>query len=68
MYLDEVEMSDIYLGLSVNRYGYADAKGVSPAEREYDRADDLHKARQLFIKSIDEEHRHPKESALIQKV
>ena len=68
VYLGEVEMSDIYLGLYGNRYGYEDAEGVSPTEREYDRAAESHKTRLIFIKSIDEEHRHPKESALIQKV
>ena len=36
VYLSEVEMSDIYLGLYGNRYGYEDAEGVSPTEREYD--------------------------------
>ena len=68
VYLSEVEMSDIYLGLYGNIYGYEDAEGVSPTEREYDRAAELHKTRLIFIKSIDEENRHPKESALIKKV
>ncbi len=61
-------MSDIYLGLYGNKYGYEDAEGISPTEREYDRAAELHKTRLIFIKSFDEEHRHPKELALIQKV
>lgn len=68
VYLSEVEMSDIYLGLYGNKYGYEDAEGVSPTEREYDRAAELHKTRLIFIKSIDEENRHPKETALIKKV
>ena len=68
IYLGEVEMSDIYLGLYGNKYGYEDAEGISPTEREYDRAAELHKTRLIFIKSFDEEHRHPKELALIQKV
>lgn len=68
VYLSEVEMSDIYLGLYGNKYGYEDAEGFSPTEREYDRAAELHKTRLIFIKSIDEENRHPKESALIKKV
>ena len=68
VYLGEVEMSDIYLGLYGNKYGYEDAEGISPTEREYDRAAELHKTRLIFIKSFDEEHRHPKESALIHKV
>jgi predicted HTH transcriptional regulator len=68
VYLGEVAMSDIYMGLYGNRYGYEDAEGVSPTEREYDRAAELHKTRLIYIKSIDEEHRHPKEAALIKKV
>ena len=68
VYLSEVEMSDIYLGLYGNKYGYEDAEGVSPTEREYDRAAELHKTRLIFIKSLNEEERHPKESALIKKV
>ena len=68
VYLNEVEMCDIYLGLYGNKYGYEDAEGVSPTEREYDRAAELHKSRLIFIKSVGEEERHPKESALIQKV
>ena len=35
---------------------------------EYDRAAALHKTRLIFIKSIDEDHRHPKEVSLIKKV
>lgn len=58
VYLNEVEMADIYLGLYGNNYGYEDEEGVSPTEREYDRAAELHKTRLVFIKSIDEEHRH----------
>lgn len=34
VYLREVEMSDIYLGLYGNKYGYEDSEGVSPTERE----------------------------------
>lgn len=68
VYLGEVEISDIYLGLYGNKYGYEDADGVSPTEREYDRAAELHKTRLIFIKSIGEANRHPKETALIKKV
>ena len=68
VYLKEVEMCDIYLGLYGNLYGYEDEEGISPTEREYDLAAKLHKSRQIFIKSIDEDRRHPKETALIRKV
>lgn len=68
VYLKEVEMSDIYLGLYGNQYGYEDSEGVSPTEREYDRAAELHKSRLIFIKSMNERDRDPKEAALIKKV
>lgn len=67
-YLKEVEMCDIYLGLYGNQYGYEDEEGISPTEREYDLAASLHKSRLIYIKSIKEEERHPKEAALIKKV
>ncbi|MBE6301730.1 MAG: DUF4062 domain-containing protein [Parabacteroides distasonis] len=68
VYLKEVEVCDIYLGLYGNLYGYEDEEGVSPTEREYDLAATLHKSRLIYIKSIGEEKRHPKETALILKV
>jgi len=68
VYLKEVELCDIYLGLYGNLYGYEDEEGISPTEREYDLAASLHKSRLIYIKSIGEEHRHPKETALIRKV
>ena len=68
VYLKEVELCDIYLGLYGNLYGYEDAEGISPTEREYDLAAELHKSRLIYIKSIDESNRHPKETAFIRKV
>lgn len=68
VYLKEVETCDIYLRLYGNLYGYEDADGISPTEHEYDLAAKLHKSRLIFIKSIDETNRHPKETALIRKV
>lgn len=68
VYLKEVELCDIYLGLYGNLYGYEDEEGISPTEREYDLAAKLHKSRLIYIKSIGEEKRHPKEIALIRKV
>jgi len=34
-------------------YGYEDKEGVSPTEREYDLAAQLHKNRLIFIKDTD---------------
>jgi predicted HTH transcriptional regulator len=68
VYLREVEQCDIYLGLLGNLYGYEDKEGISPTEREYDLASSLHKSRLIYIKSVEEEQRHKKEIAFIQKV
>lgn len=58
VYLKEVELCDIYLGLYGNLYGYEE--GISPTEREYDLAASLHQSRLIYIKSIDEEKKHSK--------
>ena len=64
-YLDEVTASDIYLGLFGERYGYEDAEGVSPTEREYDMATQHNLYRIVLIKDVPE--RHEKEQKLIRK-
>src|SRR5262245_11765264 len=38
VYLDEVDRCAIYVGLFGSEYGSQDASGVSPTEREFDRA------------------------------
>ena len=65
-YLAEAAASEIYLGLYGRDYGYEDAEGVSPTEREYDTATENNRHRIIFIKRCEE--RHPKEKAFIQKV
>ena len=35
-YLAEVADTDVYLGIFGTDYGYEDAEGISPTEREYD--------------------------------
>lgn len=64
-YLDEVASSDIYLGLYGELYGYEDAEGISPTEREYDDATQHNLYRIVLIKDVSE--RHVKEKALISK-
>lgn len=65
-YLTEASTSDIYLGLYGHDYGYEDADGISPTEREYDAATANNRHRIVFIKRCDE--RHPKEQNFIHKV
>ena len=65
VYSEGVEQSDIYLGLLGSQYGYEDAEGVSPTEREYDIATAANKSRLIFIKETDS--RYSKETAFIRK-
>ena len=67
LYLAEVERSAIYLGLFGNEYGFKDAAGISPTEREFDHATALGKERLVFVKGSDDKARHPKMRALIGK-
>lgn len=65
VYIDEVERCDIYVGLFGDSYGFEDEHGISPTEREFDRATEREKHRLVFVKSAGEGGRHPKMRALI---
>lgn len=67
LYLAEVDRCDVYLGLLGNDYGYQDRAGVSPTEREFDRAAREKKERLVFVKA-DDSRRHPKMRTLVDKV
>ena len=67
LYLDEVEQSDLYVGLLGNNYGSEDADGISPTEREFNQATDSGIHRLIFVKGTDDNLRHPKMQALIRK-
>lgn len=67
VYLAEVDRCAIYLGLFGNDYGFEDTEGLSPTEREFDRATIQGKHRLVFIKGTDNQQRHPKMQALIHK-
>jgi len=64
VYLHEVERSDIYVGLFGSEYGFEDAEGVSPTEREFKQATAAGKYRLIYVKGADIP-RHPKMAALI---
>ncbi|NLF70849.1 MAG: DUF4062 domain-containing protein [Candidatus Anammoximicrobium sp.] len=66
VYLDEVDRCDIYLGIFGSDYGYEDAAGVSPTEREFDRATAAAKERLVFVKG-DDSGRHAKMQGLVRK-
>ena len=67
LYLDEVEQSDIYVGLFGNDYGSEDADGISPTEREFDQATASGIHRLIFVKGTDDNVRQPKMQTLIRK-
>jgi ATP-dependent DNA helicase RecG len=67
LYLERVDRAAIYVGLFGNEYGSEDGEGVSPTEREFDRATRKGKLRLVFIKGGSQEVRHPKMQALIRK-
>jgi predicted HTH transcriptional regulator len=68
VYLHEVKACAIYIGLLGKEYGYENAEGISPTEREFDAAYENNKACWIFIKGNHVVERHPKELAFIEKV
>ena len=68
VYLEEVKRSKLYIGLLGAAYGYEDAEGVSPTEREYDQAKNEHIPRWIYIKGGNELARQEKEQRFIAKV
>jgi predicted HTH transcriptional regulator len=67
VYLDEVDRCHIYIGLFANEYGFEDAEGVSPTEREFDRATVTKKTRLIYVKGMDDTARLPNMQTLIRK-
>lgn len=67
VYLAEVDRCALYVGLFGQGYGVEDTEGMSPTEREFDRATTQGKARLIFVKGVDDKGRHPKMQALIRK-
>ena len=67
LYLDEVEQSDLYVGLFGNDYGSEDEDGILPTEREFDQATVSGIHRLIFVKGTNDNDRHPKMQTLIRK-
>ena len=65
VYLEEVERSEVYVGLFANEYGNEDQEGLSPTEREFQHATAKRKTRLIFVKGTDDRARHPKMLKLI---
>lgn len=66
VYLEEVARCSLYVGLFGRDYGFEDAAGVSPTEREFDHATALGRDRLVFIWGSDTD-RHPKMKDLVRK-
>lgn len=67
IYLNEVQQCPVYLGLLGTKYGFEDAEGISPTEREFDHATLHHKTRLIFLTSHNAQERNDKQNAFIQK-
>ena len=67
VFVSEVDRCDVYVLLIGTAYGFEDAEGVSPTEREFDRATLGGKHRLLFVAAGDDAQRHPKAAALLVK-
>lgn len=67
VYLAEVDRCTVYVGVFGDEYGFEDAAGMSPTEREFDRATAAGKPRLIFVKGADDAARHSKMRALIRR-
>ena len=67
VYLRKVDNSDVYVGLLGWGYGNENEDGLSPTEKEYDRASERGIHRLVFVKGKEDGARHPKTQALIGK-
>ena len=68
VYLKEIEKSDIYLVLIGNKYGYCNDGGVSPTEREFDKARELGLTTLVVVRGRDDSKREERESQFLKKV
>jgi ATP-dependent DNA helicase RecG len=67
VYLEEVAACDLYVGLLGDDYGFEDAAGVSPTEREFNHATEQGKPRLIYVKGADDKTKNAKMQALIQR-
>jgi predicted HTH transcriptional regulator len=67
VYLAEVDRCAVYVALLGKDYGYEDGEGISPTEREFDRAMEQGKECLVFIVGQEDKARHPKAQAFIRK-
>ena len=68
VYLAELAVSDLYVGIIGNDYGGLTSDGVSATESEYDEATRLGIPRFLFVKGSSDKLRDPRERNFLRKV
>lgn len=69
IYLDRVDDSAVFICLLGEQYGWEDPEdGISPTEREYDRATAAAKVRLLYVKQLHGRPQHPKMARLVERV
>ena len=68
VYLAELAVSDLYVGIIGNEYGGVIPDGVSATESEYDEATRLGIPRFLFVKGSSDKGRDPRERNFLHKV
>ncbi len=68
VYLSELAVSDLYVGLVGNEYGGVTPDGTSATEAEYDEAARLGIPRFIFVKGKSDKERDPREQAFLRKV
>jgi ATP-dependent DNA helicase RecG len=67
LYLEKVDHAAIYLGLFGCQYGSEDAAGVSPTQREFERATQKGKCRLIFLTAHPLSARAPKMQGLVRR-
>ena len=68
VYLSELSVSDLYVGIIGNEYGGIMSDGISATESEYDEATRLGIPRFIFVKGTSDGKREPRELAFLRKV
>ena len=67
-YIKEVSKCDIYICILGKEYGFEDAKGVSPTEKEFREATKHFKTRLIYLKDEGKGKRHLKVEKLIKSI
>lgn len=67
VYLHQVGVCDLYLGLFGDEYGWPNEDGKSPTELGFDEASRLSKIRLIYVKGANDDSRAPEMKALIRR-